>query len=69
MKPEIGALLSGYAAKTLTPDEEGRLIQAAFDDQEVFDALAAEQSLREVFAEPSARRRLMLLSAIEPPLP
>ena len=38
MKPEVEALLGGYSAGTLTKEEDLRLVQAALEDQEVFDA-------------------------------
>ncbi len=65
MKPEIEALLGGYSAGTLNEDEQRRLFEAALDDQEVFDALADEQPLRELLGQPAFRREL--LEALEIP--
>lgn len=58
-------LLGGYATGTLTASEEQALFAAALDDQELFDALAREQALREVLTDPTARGRL--LAAIDEP--
>lgn len=59
MRVDIEAWLSGYGADTLTPEEERRLALAALEDQEVFDALAEEQVLRELLSQPAARRELL----------
>ena len=44
----IQKLLGGYATGTLTPEEQQLLFEAALSDQELFDALAREQSLRDL---------------------
>lgn len=60
MKPEdVNRLLGGYAAGTLTPEEREALCQAALADQALFDAMADEEALRELLAEPSARAQLL----------
>jgi hypothetical protein len=64
MKPEeIQKLLGGYATGTLTPEEQQALFEAALHDQELFDALAKEQPLRDLLRDPAARAHV--LAAIE----
>jgi hypothetical protein len=58
-------LLGGYATDTLTEAERRELLMAALDDQEVFDAVLAEDGLRELLEAPGARRQV--LSALERP--
>lgn len=58
-------LLGGYATGSLTEAERTALFQAALEDQELFEELAAEQALKEVLDEPGARQRL--ITALEPP--
>ena len=66
MSPEdIKKLLGGYATGTLTAAEQEALFAAALDDQELFDALAREQSLRDLLRDPAARAEL--LSALDTP--
>ncbi len=64
----IQKLLGGYATGTLTPEEQQALFEAALTDQELFDALAREQSLRDLLRDPAARAHL-LASIDEAPLP
>jgi hypothetical protein len=60
MRPdEIKKLLGGYATGTLTEEERRTLFQAALRDQELFDALAGEQPLKELLEDPAARGRLL----------
>ncbi len=60
MSPEdIRKLLGGYATGTLTTEEEEALFAAALEDQELFDALAREQSLRDLLRDPAARAELL----------
>ena len=67
-RQDIQKLLGGYATGTLTPEEQQLLFEAALSDQELFDALAREQSLRDLLNDPAARAQL--LAAIdEKPLP
>jgi hypothetical protein len=54
-RDEIQHLLGGYAAGTLTPEEETILFAAAIEDQELFNALADEEALRELLADPESR--------------
>jgi hypothetical protein len=49
-------LLGGHAAGTLTDAERRALMEAALADQELFDALAGEEALRELLEDPEARR-------------
>jgi hypothetical protein len=64
-REEIQKLLGGYATDTLSEAERRALFEAALEDQELFDALAKEQALREVFEDPAARAQLV--SALGPP--
>lgn len=60
MKPEDAKkLLGGYATGTLTEAEQEALFAAALDDQELFDALGREQSLREVLQDPAVKAELL----------
>jgi hypothetical protein len=64
MSPEdIRKLLGGYATGTLTAEEQQAFFAAALEDQELFDALAREQSLRDLLRDPAARAEL--LSALD----
>jgi hypothetical protein len=56
---EIQKLLGGYATGTLSEAERRALFEAALEDQELFDALAKEQALREVLHDPLARQQLI----------
>jgi len=51
-------LLGGFAADTLTPEEKQTLYTAALQDQQLFNALADEQALKELLSDPDVRRRL-----------
>jgi hypothetical protein len=62
-REDIEKLLGGYATGTLTPEERQALFAAALSDQELFDALAREQSLRDLLRDPAARAHL--LAALE----
>jgi hypothetical protein len=62
-REEAKKLLGGFATGTLTPSEEQALFAAALLDQEVFNALAGEQGLREMLRDPAVKARL--LSALE----
>lgn len=63
---ELEHLLGGFAADTLTADEQQRLYAAALQDQRLFDALADEQALKQLLADPVVRRRL--LEALQQPV-
>jgi hypothetical protein len=57
-------LLLRYAARKLSPEEESELLRLAYDDQEVFEALSHEHSLRELLDDEECRD--ILLNAAEP---
>jgi hypothetical protein len=67
-REDIRKLLGGYATGTLTAEERQALFEAALDDQELFDALAKEQPLRELLEDPAARAHL-LAALDDGPLP
>ena len=56
---ELEKILGGFAADTLTPDEKQTLYAAALQDQQLFNALADEQALKELLTDPDVRRRLL----------
>ena len=56
---EIEKLLGGYATGTLTEAEQRTLFDAALTNQDLFDALADEQALRELLEDPAGRARLL----------
>lgn len=56
---DLEPLLGGFAADTLTPEERTRLYTAALQDQQLFNALADEQALKELLADPAVRHRLL----------
>ncbi|MDP2875768.1 MAG: hypothetical protein Q8O00_06250 [Holophaga sp.] len=58
---EAEKLLGGYAAGILTEDEKTVLYSAALNNQELFNALADEEALRELLADPIARQHLLSL--------
>jgi hypothetical protein len=66
-REEVQKLLGGYATGTLTPEEQQALYSAALEDQELFDALANEQSLRDLLRDPAARAEV--LAALDAPPP
>jgi len=62
MKPhEAEKLLGGYATGILTEAEKTVLFRAALEHQELFDALANEEALRELLADPATRSHLLTL--------
>lgn len=63
-RDEARKLLGGYATGSLTEYERKLLFDAALDDQDLFDELAAEQALKELIESPGARTRLQ--AALEP---
>ena len=65
---DIRKLLGGYSTGTLTPEEQRALFAAALEDQELFDALAREQALRDLLRDPAARAHV-LASLDETPQP
>jgi len=62
---EAMKLLGGYATNTLSEEERKALLNAAIDDQELFDALEREQALKDVFDDRMARAEIR--QALEPP--
>jgi hypothetical protein len=56
---DLEKLLGGFAADTLTAEEKHQLYSAALHDQELFNALADEQAMKELLADPVVRRRLL----------
>src|ERR1051326_4436072 len=58
-REDIQKLLGGFATGSLTKDEEQALFSAALDDQQLFDALAREQTLRDLLDDPAARASLL----------
>lgn len=56
---DLEKLLGGFAADTLTPEEKQSLYAAALRDQQLFNALADEQALKELFSNPDVRLRLL----------
>lgn len=67
-REQVRKLLGGYATGTLTAEEQQALFAAALEDQELFDELAREQSLRDLLGDPAARAHL-LASIEEKPRP
>ena len=55
---ELEKLLGGFSADTLTAEERQHLYAAALQDQQLFNALADEQALKELLADPAVRQRL-----------
>jgi hypothetical protein len=66
-REEAEKLLGGYAAGTLTAEERRALAEAALSDQRLFEALADEEALRALLADPGARARLREVVARRPP--
>src|SRR5690242_15601509 len=58
-RDDIDKLLGGYATGTLTAEEREALFAAALEDQQLFEALAREEPLRELLQEPVAKARLL----------
>lgn len=56
---DLEKLLGGFAADTLTPEEKQALYATALQDQQLFNALADEQTLKELLSDPDVRRRLL----------
>lgn len=59
MRDELDRLLAGYATGQLSEADRRLLMQAALEDQAVFDALVAEEPLRDLLADPVARREIL----------
>lgn len=58
-EPDLEKLLGGFAADTLTQEERQKLFTAALHDQQLFNALADEQALKELLDKPDVRRKLL----------
>jgi hypothetical protein len=58
-REEVQKLLGGYATGTLTSEEQQALFEAALDDQEIFDALAKEQPLRDLLRDQAAKAEIL----------
>ena len=56
---DLEKLLGGFAADTLTQEERHTLFTAALQDQQLFNALADEQALKELLASPAVRRTVL----------
>lgn len=56
---ELEKLLGGFAADTLTEEERKILYTAALQDQQLFNAMADEQALKELLTDPVVRHRLL----------
>ncbi len=67
MSDRAELLLGGWIAGTLTPGERRELMAAAMANQALFDALADEEGLRELLADPAVRRELSALLAEQAP--
>jgi hypothetical protein len=66
-RDDIRKLIGGYATGSLSETEKRALFEAALDDQELFDELAREQSLKEMLDQPGAKQRLIASLADRPP--
>ena len=55
---EMHALLSAYAAGTLTPEEQKRLFEKSLSNQKLFDALADEEAMRAALDSPLVKQSL-----------
>ncbi len=56
---DLEKLLGGFSADTLTPEEKQALYTVALQDQQLFNALADEQALKELLSDPDVRLRLL----------
>jgi hypothetical protein len=63
MTDQVKHLLGGYATGTLTPQEHALLMNAALEDQDLFDALADDEALRRYLADAGFRRELLKATA------
>jgi len=66
-RDEAQKLLGAYATGSLTADERRLLLEAALDDQDLFNHLAREHELKQILDEPGAKARL--IDALAPPRP
>ena len=56
-------LIGGWVAGTLTKEERNLLLDASISNQALFDALADEEGLRELLADPAVRHQLLAVLA------
>ena len=66
-REDIRMLVGGYASGTLTGEERRALMEAALEDQALFEELAREEPLRDLLSDPAARAHL--LAALNDPAP
>jgi hypothetical protein len=67
-REDVRKLMGGYATGTLTPEEQQALFAAALEDQELWDDLAREQSLRDLLRDPAAKAQVLAaLDAVRVP--
>lgn len=64
---ELEQLLGGYIAGSLTEAENSALMRAALEDQQLFDALADHEALRDALADPVFRARIRTRIVPQPP--
>lgn len=57
-REQFDRLLSSYSSGKISPEEKDILFRASLENQEFFDALADEETLREVMADPACRAEL-----------
>jgi hypothetical protein len=65
-RKDVEKLLGGYATGTLTEEERRALYEAALSDQALFDALAREEALKDVFEDPRSRREIITALSEQP---
>ena len=58
-REDMHKLIGGYATGSLSEAERAALFEAALDDQDLFDELGREQTLKELLEEPGAKQRLI----------
>ncbi|MBM3760920.1 MAG: hypothetical protein FJW36_11805 [Acidobacteria bacterium] len=56
---EMQALLSAYAAGTLSNEQRDRLFEKALNNQALFDALADEEAMKAALANPQVKQQLL----------
>lgn len=58
-REDMHKLIGGYATGSLSEAERRALLEAALDDQDLFDELGREQTLKELLDEPGVKQRLI----------
>src|SRR5947209_20584861 len=66
MTDDVRKLLGGYATGTLSEDERNQLYSAALQDEELFEALADEQVLKDLLDNSAARAELLRATEARP---